>query len=88
MTESMACDWKVSWTEDGETWHERGFYTFWKAQHFARGLVEENGSNTGFSFFVERMMIVNATSFLNANTAGAVELAPHLMTTSKTFALA
>ena len=85
MPESMGCGWKVSWKEDGETWHERGFYTFGKAQHFARGLVEENGSNPGFSFFVERMMIVNATSFLNAESAGAVELAPHLLGTAETF---
>lgn len=84
----MACDWRVSWTEDGETWHERGFYTFVKAQHFARGLVEENGSDPGFNFFAERMVVVNAASFINAESARAVELDQHLMATSKTFTLA
>lgn len=82
----MVNDWKVSWTTGDECWHERGFYTFEKAQEFARGLMEENDCNPGFSFSAARMMTVNSTSFLDAESAGAVELAPHLMVTSETFA--
>lgn len=77
-----AGDWKVSWTVNGEVWNENGFYTFESAQKFARGLVEENGSNPGFNFFTERMMLVNTTSFLDAESAGAVKLAPHLLATA------
>lgn len=82
----MFNDWKVSWTTGDERWHERGFYTFEKAQEFARGLMEENDCNPGFSFYAARMMTVNTHSLLHAETAGAVELAPHLMATAKTFA--
>lgn len=79
-------DWRVSWTTDGDVWHDRWFYTFEEAQGFARELVEENDCNHGFNFYAERMMTVNLTSFLNAKTAGAVELAPHLLGTAETFA--
>lgn len=79
-------NWKVSWTTDGDVWHERGFYMFEKAQKFARGLVEESGDADGFAIYAERMMIVNATSFLNAEAARDVELAPHLLATAETFA--
>lgn len=82
----MAYDWNVSWTTDGGVWHERGFHTFEEAQGFARGLVKENDNNSGFAIYAERMMTVSLTSFLHAGSAGAVELAPHLMATSKTFA--
>lgn len=75
-------DWKVSWTVNGEVWNENGFYTFESAQKFARGLVEENGSNPGFSFSAERMMTVNTKSFLDAESGGAVKLAPRLLATA------
>lgn len=86
MSDFAPHNWKVSWTTDGDVWHERGFYMFEKAQKFARGLVKENDNNSGFSFYAERMMIVNATSFLDAESAGAAELAPHLLATAETFA--
>lgn len=78
--------WKVGWTTGDERWHERGFCTFYTAQRFARGLTEEHGSNPAFSFYAERMMTVNSTSFLDAKIAGAVELAPHMLGTAETFA--
>lgn len=84
--DSPVPSWMVSWTTDGDVWHELEFYTFEKAQKFARGLVEENGSNPAFIFCAERMMTVNTTSFLNAETAGDVELAPHLLKTAEAFA--
>lgn len=79
-------DWAVSWTTDGHPWHERGFHAFTTAQRFARGLVEENAGNASFSIYVERMMTVNLQSFLDAACAGGVELAPHTLATSETFA--
>lgn len=85
MTESMACDWRVSWTEDGETWHGRGFCMFETAQKFARDLVEKNDRNPAFSFYAARMMTVNRKSFIDAKSADAVELAPHLLGTAETF---
>lgn len=86
MSDFAPHNWKVSWTTDGDAWDERGFYTLEKAQKFARGLVKENDNNSSFGFYAERMMTVNTTSFLNAESAGAVELAPHLLATAKTFA--
>jgi hypothetical protein len=79
-------EWVVSWTTDGSTWHERGFYTFEKAQGFARGLYAEHGPETDFYLMASRMMTVNLKSFLGAKSAGAVELAPHMLGTAKTFA--
>lgn len=86
MSDFAPHNWKVSWTTDGDVWHERGFYTFEKAQKFARGLVKESGDADGFAIYAERMMTVNLTSFLDAETAGSVELAPHLLATADTFA--
>lgn len=85
MNEDMAYDWKVSWTTDDETWHESGFFTFEKAQKFALDLAGECEDNPSFCFFASRMMAVNRTSFLNARSAGAVELAPHRLGTADTF---
>ncbi len=86
MGDYMCHSWRVLWTTDGEVWHERGFCTFYTAQKFARDLTEENGCNPAFSFYAERMMTVNSTSFLDAESAGEVELAPHLLGTAETFA--
>lgn len=85
MTESMAYDWKVSWTTDGGVWHERGFHTFEEAQGFARRLYAEHGPEMGFCLSASRMMGVNTHSFLHAGSAGAVELAPHMLGTAETF---
>lgn len=82
----MAYSWKVSWTTDDKRWNEFGFHTFAGAQKFARGLVEKNDCNPAFSFYASRMMTVNRESFLNAKSAGAVELAPHMLGTAETFA--
>ena len=86
MSDYAPYNWRVSWTTDGDVWHERWLYTFEEAQGFARELMEENDCNPGFNFYAERMMTVNSTSFLDAETAGAVELAPHLLATADTFA--
>lgn len=79
-------EWMVSWTTDGSTWHERGFYTFEKAQGFARGLYAEHGPEADFCLVASRMMTVNLASFLDAESAGDVALAPHLLATADTFA--
>lgn len=84
--DSPVPNWSVSWTTDGGTWHERGFYTFEETQEFARALYAEHGPEMGFCLSVSRMMDVNTHSFLNAETAGDVELAPHLLKTAETFA--
>lgn len=78
--------WAVSWTADGAPWNERGFHAFTTAQRFARGLAEEYAGNASFSIYVERMMTVNLQSFLDATCAGSVELTPHTLATSETFA--
>lgn len=80
------CDWKVGWSTDGTSWHERGFYAFTTAQRFARDLISEHGGEADFSLFASRMMVVNTTSFLDAACAGGVALAPHTLGTAKTFA--
>lgn len=86
--DSPVPSWRVAWSTDcGESWEELGFETFRGAHDWAAKLWDEEGHKDEFSILVERMMTVNLESFLNANTAGAVELAPHLMATSKTFAL-
>lgn len=84
--DSPVPSWMVSWTTDGGVWHERGFYTFEKAQEFARALYAEHGTEMGFCLSASRMMTVNTHSLLHAETAGAVELAPHLLGTADTFA--
>lgn len=86
MNEYRSYDWRVSWTEGGKDFCERGFHSFKKTQEFALNRVKAEGDADGFAIYVERMMIVNLTSFLNAETAGAVELAPHLLGTADTFA--
>lgn len=86
MTESIPFSWKISWTTDGTSWNERGFHAFTTAQRLARCLVEENDGNPAFFIYAERMMTVNLTSFLDATCAGSVELAPHMLSTAKTFA--
>lgn len=79
-------EWRVTWTTDGGTWHERGFYTFEKTQAFARALYAEHGPEMDFCLSASRMMTVNTHSLLHAKSAGAVELAPHLLATADTFA--
>lgn len=86
VTDSPVPSWRVTWTTDGGTWHERGFYTFEKTQAFARALYAEHGPEMDFCLSASRMMTVNTHSFLNAETAGSVELAPHLLATADTFA--
>lgn len=85
MAEDMVYGWKVGWTTGDECWHGRGFCTFETAQKFARDLVEKNDRNPAFSFYAARMMTVNRKSFIDAKSAGAVELAPHLLGTAETF---
>ena len=80
------CDWRVEWTTDGISWHERGFCAFTVAQGFARYLLGEHGGEADFSLSVSRMMVVNTTSLLDAACAGDVALAPHTLGTAKTFA--
>jgi hypothetical protein len=79
-------EWRVSWTTDGGVWHERGFCTFEEAQGYARRLYTEHGPEMGFCLSASRMMTVNTHSFLDAESAGGVELAPHLLATAMTFA--
>lgn len=84
--DSPVPSWMVSWTTDGGVWHERGFHTFEEAQGFARRLYAEHGPEMGFCLSASRMMTVNTHSLLHAKSAGAVELAPHLLGTADTFA--
>lgn len=85
--EELFKDWGLSWTADGgRTWHEAAFYTFGQAQDYARELERLHGGEKGFSMSAKRMMFVNTTSFLDAETAGDVELAPHPLKTAEAFA--
>lgn len=86
MEDELVKDWRVTWTVDGAEYHERGFFTFESAQAFARSLVREYGSEGHFSVFAERMMVLSTRGFLDAESAGGVELAPHLLATAMTFA--
>lgn len=86
MEDELVKDWRVTWTVDGVEYHERGFFTFESAQAFARSLVREYGSEGHFSVFAERMMVLSTRGFLDAESAGGVELAPHLLATAMTFA--
>lgn len=85
--DSPVPSWRVAWSTDcGESWEELGFESFEGAHRWAAALWDEEGHKAGFYICVERMMTVNLASFLNAETAGSVELAPHLLATADTFA--
>jgi hypothetical protein len=87
VTDSPVPSWRVAWSTDcGESWEELGFETFEGAHGWAAKLWDEEGNKAEFSLYVERMMTVNLKSFLGAKSAGAVELAPHMLGTAKTFA--
>ncbi len=78
------CDWVVSWTSDDEGGcRSRGFDSFYGARAFADRAQEVHGEEPGFMVIASRLMDVNLESFLNANSGGAVELAPHLLATAE-----
>lgn len=78
--------WRVAWSTDcGESWEELGFEDFMEAHAWAAKLWNEEGHKAGFAIYVERVMTVNLESFLNAESAGAVKLAPHMLGTAETF---
>lgn len=66
--------WRVAWSTDrGESWEELGFEHFEEAQGRALRLLREEGE---VAIRVERMMPLDLDSFICANRAGDVELAP------------
>lgn len=85
--DSPVPSWRVAWSTDcGESWEELGFETFRGAHDWVAKPWDEEGHKDGFAIYVERMMIVNTQSFLNAKSAEDVKLAPHMLGTAETFA--
>lgn len=74
--------WRVVWSTDGgESWEEMGFEGFEGAQAFARRLREGHAGSKGFLMYAERMMVVSLDDLLEAESAGGVRLAPHMLGT-------